>query len=71
MEKYKVYEMCPHCEEENELEWNVEIMGYVAECQNCGKKLLLCDECMHADDNEEMHCDWRDNGCGGTCFRNK
>ena len=71
MKMYKVYEMCPHCETENELDWNIEAMGYTAKCQCCGEKLMLCDECMHADDNEGMHCDWRDNGCGGICFRDK
>lgn len=68
MEKYNIIEMCPHCEAENEFPWDVETMGYVATCQHCGKKLMLCDECMHADDNPGMRCDWR-NECGGICFR--
>ena len=68
--KTMVVEFCPHCDMENEFEWDIETQGYVSKCQHCGKKLMLCDECFHSDDNPEMKCDWRDK-CGGICFRDK
>lgn len=63
----EIIEVCAYCDEENILRWNVETMGYVTECQHCGKKLMFCDECMHAKDNQQMYCDW----CDGKCFRCK
>lgn len=64
---YEVTELCAYCGEENALQWDIKTMGYVTECKYCGKKLMLCDECMHADDNQQMYCDW----CDGKCFRCK
>ena len=64
-------ECCPHCDSENEyLNYNAKENGYIARCQHCGKEIFLCDECMHAEDNPEMLCDWEKlpNGCG-KCFR--
>lgn len=59
-------ECCPHCGQENVYpNWNTEKQGYVAVCENCGQKIMLCDECFHSDDNKEMKCDW----CNGKCFR--
>lgn len=64
MEKIvEVTEICPHCEAENTMVWDVKRDGYEAFCSHCGKKMMLCDECLHADDNKG--CDWRN----GTCFR--
>jgi len=53
---YMVTEWCPHCENENTMEWDPEKEGYVAFCAHCGKKMLLCDECTHADDNPTHDC---------------
>lgn len=64
-ELYEIVEVCPHCGAENVQQWNVDTMGFVSTCDECGAKMLLCDECMHRDDNEAMRCDW----CGGKCFR--
>lgn len=67
---FEAIEMCPHCENENVYPmWDVNVKGYVAICQYCGKEIFLCDECMHAEDNEGMSCDWCETKCGGKCFR--
>ena len=65
-EKYLVTETCPHCDGEITLSWDVQLAGYRIHCPVCGEKIMLCDECLHADDNEGRYCDW--NKCGG-CFR--
>ena len=54
----EVVETCPHCECENILHWDPLIQGYMITCWQCGKKMMLCDECMHADDNQCQRCDW-------------
>lgn len=53
---FTVTEWCPHCESEIEMTWNVEDRGYKAFCPVCGKRLMLCDECQHADD--ALPCDY-------------
>jgi len=61
-------EVCPHCMCENVFEnWDCEKQGYVATCWNCGKKIMLCDECMHMDDNPGRKCDWHEVICAGKC----
>ena len=40
-------EMCPHCEHEVEIDWNVNELGFETTCPHCGKKLMLCDECQN------------------------
>lgn len=67
-------ESCPYCEAENVYPgWDVEKHGYIAECKECGKRIFLCDECLHAEDNPSMHCDWHNESNGecvvGYCFR--
>ena len=67
---YETIETCPHCDGENVYpRWDVNEKGFVAVCTNCGKEIFLCDECMHAEDNEYMNCDWCHTDCGGKCFR--
>ena len=55
--------------------WNAETMGYKIFCPVCGKQMMLCDECIHADDrlNENCSgCDWREDEEGNPmCFRCK
>lgn len=59
-------ELCPYCMSENVFSnWDVEKQGYIATCWQCGKKIMLCDECLHADDNAGGHCDWREVICDG------
>ena len=64
-----VTELCPHCETEVEMNWDVKIHGYKAYCPFCGKRLMLCDECLHPDGEFEDGCDY----CTGTdtCKHNK
>lgn len=53
---YIVTELCPHCENEIEMRWNTDILGFKAFCPVCGKRLMLCDECRHAETSN--HCDY-------------
>ena len=52
-----VCEFCPECETEIEMRWNVKQDGYQAYCPHCGNRLMLCDECTHADDGLD-NCDY-------------
>lgn len=63
-------EVCPNCETEIELFWDVEREGYKAFCPSCGKVLMLCDACRHAADNPEGKCDFKTDFNGKEiCFR--
>lgn len=53
---FVVTEVCPHCENEIEMRWSVDAHGYKAVCPVCGERLMLCDECLHAE--EDGHCDY-------------
>lgn len=64
--KREEVEVCPHCDTEVTVMWDVEKQGYRATCPNCGEELMLCDACMNSEDNEGMHCDWSE---AGGCFR--
>ena len=64
--QYEVVEVCPECGAENIMTWDVEKEGYVAYCPHCGSKMMLCDECLHADDAKV--CDWC--ACRG-CYRER
>ena len=67
---YEAIEMCPHCDNENIYPmWDVEKNGYIAKCNHCGEEIFLCDECMHAEDNKGMDCNWCETKNGGKCFR--
>ena len=44
-----VTEVCPYCEEEITMEWDVTNRGYKAYCPVCGSRLMLCDECQHGE----------------------
>ena len=70
-----IIEICPHCDYENQFEWDVTTMGFKTVCRNCGKQLLLCDECCHAEDGlnkNACRCDWREDANGNSiCFRCK
>lgn len=62
IQQFEVCEVCPECGAENVMRWNVEKEGYVAYCPHCGSKMMLCDECIHAD--KTVICDWNPlNGC--------
>ena len=69
-------ETCPCCGSENVYpDWQAEKQGYVAVCENCGVEIMLCNECLHADDNQARRCDWHTKIKGRsivwTCFRRK
>lgn len=66
IQQHEVVEVCPECGAENVMTWDVETEGYVAYCPHCGSKMMLCDECLHADDAKE--CDWC--ACRG-CYRER
>lgn len=62
--KPEVTEVCQNCERENTFVWDTDADGYKTYCPKCGEELMLCDACMHADDNDEHYCDWqKGNGC--------
>jgi hypothetical protein len=62
-------EVCPYCDSENIIQWDVEKDGYVIKCSQCGKEMMLCDACYHSDDNKEQKCDWHVKGNMCICFR--
>lgn len=41
----EITEVCPHCENEITMQWNVSESGYKAYCPVCGKRLMLCTAC--------------------------
>lgn len=66
----EIAEVCPHCDYENNIVWDVEEQGYVITCKGCGKKMMLCSMCGHYDENTET---WETDICdqhvkGNTCF---
>lgn len=40
-----VYEVCPHCNDEIAIRWDVEERGYTAYCPSCGGRICLCSQC--------------------------
>lgn len=60
-------ELCQYCMRESISWWDVEKDGYEITCQHCGRLILLCDTCLHSDDNVSQKCDW----CEEECFRKK
>lgn len=70
MTGYEVTEMCPYCESEITMTWNVESMGYKAFCPVCGKRLMLCDMCQHSGPDGEYtgRCDYGSET--DSCYRN-
>lgn len=67
----EVVECCPHCGGEEVFEWDVETNGYVVKCLDCGNEMMLCDECLHSDDNKCQKCDWHKEGNMSVCFRGR
>lgn len=52
----EVTEMCGNCMSENTFIWDVKIRGYKTYCPSCGEPMMLCDACLHAEDNPNMKC---------------
>ena len=53
-----VTEMCPNCDREVTMEWDVSVDGYKATCPHCGGCLMLCDECRHPNGGFFDKCDF-------------
>ena len=53
-------ELCPHCDCENEFQWDTEVDGFKAYCPHCGNIMMLCDLCLHAPITDEYigGCDY-------------
>ena len=57
----EIVEMCPHCENEAALHWDVEKDGYEAYCPYCGFPIMMCSVC---DARDGAVCDWEEEkGC--------
>lgn len=54
---YEVTEVCPHCEREVTMTWDVLTDGFKAFCPFCGGRLMLCDECQHCE-VDPVCCDY-------------
>lgn len=62
-----IFEMCPNCDTEIGVVWDVEVDGYGVYCPHCGKKMMLCSMC----DNHDK-CDWKSDFNGNsTCMMMK
>ena len=65
-----VTEYCSNCENEVTMNWDVNKQGYQAFCPVCGKRLMLCSECLDAEDNTARGmCDYDSDT--DSCFRRK
>ena len=61
MYRTEAVEVCPWCCGENVFpNYDVSRNGYTVKCQNCGQEMMLCDECLHGDDNPHGYCDWHE-----------
>ena len=61
MKTTKVTEMCPHCQNEVTVQWDVEKDGYELYCPYCGFPIMLCSMC---DARDGKVCDWEEiKGC--------
>lgn len=69
---FEAVEVCPYCDSENTYPMReVNKYGYIAECQHCGKRIFLCDECMHSEDNPTMSCNWHMEDNENVCMRGR
>lgn len=68
---YTVTEVCPYCENEIEMRWDTDRLGYKAFCPVCGNTLMLCDECLHSGPDGELvdTCDY--DSITDTCRYNR
>lgn len=64
---YQVTEVCPYCNSEVTITWNTDVDGFKAFCPHCGERLMLCDECRHADGSGD--CDY--DSATDTCKHNR
>ena len=64
MERLFITEQCPNCEAEVTLLWDMQ-RGLSAFCPVCGKRLMLCSECVQG----EQSCDY--DSATDSCKHNK
>lgn len=64
-------EVCSYCGKEtiyaSDKEDYWDNLKYTTKCPECGKLMMMCDACLHAEDNPTMKCDWSPET---NCFRN-
>lgn len=53
----QIVEMCPNCETEVAVWWDIQKDGYQIFCPYCGKPMMLCSMC------DRSPCNWTENGC--------
>lgn len=68
-ELHEITEVCPHCDREVTMTWDVKEDGYKAFCPYCGGRLMLCDECRHQDGVFCDQCNYDSET--GTCKHNR
>lgn len=61
--RYEVIEVCPACEAEVTMLWNVQQDGHKAFCPHCGNRLMLCDECLHREGGGRCDYDQKTDTC--------
>lgn len=67
----EVVEVCPYCENEVVMSWDVKKNGFKAFCPYCGKTLMPCDECKHRGYDGEYYDDCDYCSKTDTCRFNK
>ena len=56
-----VSELCPECDTEITVSWDVDTDGFEIFCPNCGKPMVLCSACHDREDEEDgCYCMWDD-----------
>lgn len=60
----EITEVCPHCDSEVNITWNVATQGFKTKCHICKKDIMICSECLH----NHNYCDWKEKD---GCYRNK
>lgn len=71
-DNHEVTEVCPHCDSEVTMIWNVAERGLKAFCPVCGKRLMLCSECP-ATTERGAACDYdsKTDTCNATRLKNR
>lgn len=67
---FEAVEICSNCIGESIYPmYDAKKDGYVVKCKHRGEEMLLCSECLNAEDNPTEMCDWCETETGGKCFR--
>lgn len=57
-ETKEVNDLCPYCECEVDMKWNVREQGLYAICPYCHNKFMLCNYCPATDPDSSETCDY-------------